>query len=77
MLRRIVQLSRLLVNRGYSEEAKNLLIVLSHYVPVGKDDVPLFWRRNLDYGEGFYHGDMSEKGPLKDWLKKRRKKGND
>ena len=71
---RIVQFSKLLESRGYNEEAKCLLVVLSHYVPEGKDDVPSFWRSNHDYGEGFYHGDMSEKGPLKEWLKKRRKK---
>jgi len=61
---KVQQLQRTLQAKGHVTEAEQLDKV-SHYVPQDVDDVPSFWRRNYDYGEGLYCGDMSEKPGVK------------
>lgn len=72
---RILQLAVFLSRKGYLEETRLLRKVLGHYVPEDKPGVPSFWRRNYDYGEGFYFGDMSEKPSVKEWREKHKGKG--
>lgn len=62
-------LYRALCKEGLTEEAR-LIERVAHYVPEDISGVPTFFRRNYDYGEGFYHGDMSEKPGIKEWREK-------
>lgn len=71
---KLLQLAVALSRKGHIEEARKIRMV-AHYVPEEGDDVPSFWRKNLDYGEGLFHGDMSEKPSTKEWLKKHKRKG--
>lgn len=71
---RLLTLCALLQKKGHSEEAVAIERA-AHYIPDDAAGVPSFWRRNYDYGEGFYYGDMSEKPPLKEWRKKHKEKG--
>lgn len=71
---KLYQFGLLLAQKGHGKEARAVL-KLGHYVPEESAGVPSFWRRNYDYGEGFYHGDMSDKEPLGEWRKKHKGKG--
>lgn len=71
---KLIQLAVALSRRGHVEEARQIRMV-AHYIPEEGDDVPSFWRKNYDYGEGLYHGDMNEKPGVKEWRKKHRRKG--
>ena len=68
------QFSEHLLKRGFHKEAEEIRHI-SHYVPVSTPGVPEFFRRNYDYGEGFYYGDMSEKESVGDFLKHHHEKG--
>jgi hypothetical protein len=63
-----------LLKGGFINEAECIKEILAHYVPEG-GNAPEFFRRNYDYGEGLYHGDMSDKGSVKDFLKEHHEKG--
>ena len=75
VLSRLVELYEDLKRRNLTKEADLVREVLAHYVPEHVENIPEFFRRNYDYGEGFYIGDMSEKTDVKDWVKKHRHKG--
>ena len=75
ILKKILQVCRSLEAEGHTTEAGTLKRVLASYLKNESDDVPLFFRRNYDYGEGFYSGNMSEKDSVKDFLDKHHKKG--
>ncbi len=62
-----------LTQSGHTKEAE-IILSLGHYVPVESEGVPNPWRSNMDYGEGFYHGEMKDKEPLGKWRKKRKTK---
>jgi len=70
----LLQYSKLLLEKGFVEEAR-IIGKVAHYEPVDTPGVPSFFRRNLDYGEGFYFGDMSEKPGVKEWREKHKGKG--
>lgn len=70
----LLRYSTLLARKGFVEEA-SLVERTAHYVPEDTEGVPSFFRRNLDYGEGFYYGNMNEKPGIKEWLKKHKGKG--
>jgi len=69
---RLLSFSEILARKGLQEEAE-LAKKVAHYVPEEGTGLPSFWRRNYDYGEGFY-GDMGERSSIKDWLKKKKPK---
>jgi len=71
---RLILYSSLLKERGFTEEA-NLVEKMAHYEPANTKGVPSFWRKNYDYGEDFYYGDMSKKPGVKEWLEKHKDKG--
>jgi len=71
---KILLYSDLLSRRGFTEEAEQLR-KMAHYIPDDSSDVPSFFRRNYDYSEGFYCGDMSEKPGVKEWREKHKDKG--
>lgn len=58
------KLHKILIEKRLFQEAQ----VLS-------ESLPSFFRRNYDYGEGLYHGDMSDKESVGDFLKKHHEKG--
>lgn len=71
---KVQQLHKTLESKGHVAEAQKLQKV-AHYVPQEVPGVPSFWRRNYDYGEGFYCGNMSEKPGVKEWREKHKGKG--
>lgn len=75
LLIRLTQLHRRLLCKGFIAEAKRVRELCAHYVPEDKPGAPSFWRRNYDYGEGLYHGDMSSKKSVEDFLDKHKGKG--
>ena len=70
----LFKFSTLLTQRGFAEEAK-LVERMAHFMPENTENVPSFFRRNFDYGEGFYYGNMSEKPSISEWRKKHKNKG--
>ena len=70
----LLKYSTLLAQKGFVEEAK-LVERTAHFVPENTENVPSFFRHNLDYGEGFYYGNMNEKPGIKEWLKRHQNKG--
>lgn len=75
LLSRLAQLHKHLLNKGLIVEAKRVKELFAYYVPKDRPGAPSFWRSNYDYGEGLYHGDMSKKKSVEDFLHKHRGKG--
>jgi hypothetical protein len=70
----LLQFHEDLLKGGFHQEAEEIGHV-SHYVPKSIPGVPDFLRKNYDYGEGLYQGDMSNKESVGDFLKKHHEKG--
>ena len=75
LFQKLLKFCSLLDEKGYNDEASILRRVLAHYAPESKKHLPEFFRKNYDYGEGFYHGDMSDKKSVEDFRKKHKEKG--
>lgn len=74
---RLARLHDTLLDKGLAKQAYGIRQILAHYVPQEVPGVPNFWRKNYDYGspEAFYHGEMKDKGSVKEHLDKYRGKG--
>jgi len=74
LVSQLILFQKRLQSKGHIQEAKQIRqLILSHYIPEDSE-APSFWRRNLDYGEGLYHGDMSKKKSVEEFLNKKKKK---